>query len=139
LPDAVADQPEPEQTPGSWMSHEKPESSVMLQVPMVGAFVRSLLPVHLEDGFIVTFGVWIAILPDDLSQAHAVWWMPEYSDLVLHGSLANALPRWGFLGAPVVSRVLDVEHTPYVTESSDDGLASVLRDDWPHDVLEGLP
>jgi len=28
---------------------------------------------------------------------------------------------------------------PYVTETGDEGLAAVLRDEWPHDVLDGLP
>jgi hypothetical protein len=133
------DQPQQERTPGTWMSDGDPESSVMMQVPNVGPFVRSLFPVHLEDGFTLTFGVWIAIHPDDLRRAYAVWWTPEYSDLVLNGYLANALPRWGFLGTPVVARVLNVEHTPYVMETGDDGLATVLRDQWPHEVLEGLP
>jgi hypothetical protein len=139
LPDPVKATPEQERAPGIWMSHGDPETSVMMQVPNVGPFVRALLPVRLTGGFTLTFGVWVAIHPDDLQRAFRVWWEPEYRDLVLEAWLANTLPEWDLLSAPAVARVRDVEHTPYITESTDEGLARVLADEWPHTVLDGLP
>jgi len=112
----------------------------MMQVPNVGAFVRALLPVHLTDGFTVTFGVWLAVRPDDLQHAFRLWWEPSYRDLVLEGWLGNALPRWGLLTAPATASVRDVDQTPYVSNSSDPTLSQVLTREWPHeDVLAGLP
>ena len=112
----------------------------MMQVPAVGAFVRALLPVKLTGDFSATFGVWIALDPADLQRAFAVWSEPEYQNLRLHGWLANALPVWGLLAAPVDLEVRDPEQTPYCGHSSDPELAKVLADVWPHgNVLANLP
>src|SRR4051812_39365013 len=92
LPDLVLNASERELTAGTWMSNGDARSSVMMQVPSVGPFVRALLPVALTGGFTVTFEVWLAVHPDDLQRAFRVWWEPEYQDLVLDGWLANALP-----------------------------------------------
>ena len=125
---------------GTWLSHGDPVASVMMQVPNVGAFVRSLLPVHLTDGYMVTFGVWLAIHPDDLQRIFSVWWEPAYRELVVDGWLANALPAWGLLAAPVNAAVRDADQTPYVAASSDPRLEEVLTREWPHDqVLGALP
>ena len=122
------------------MSHDSPEQSVMMQVPNVGPFVRCLLPVHLTDGYTVTFGVWIGVHPDDLQRAFGVWWEPDYRDLVLEGRLANSLPGWGVLAAPLTAVVRDIDQAPYVSRSPDHLLEEVLSRDWPHeDVLAGLP
>jgi len=121
------------------MSHDNPETSVMMQVPNVGPFVRALLPVRLTGGYKLTFGVWVLVHPEEFQRAFRVWWEPEYRDLVLEAWLANALPGWGLLSVPLVARVRDVEQTPYIDESTDDSLASVLADEWPHTVLDGLP
>lgn len=56
LPDPVLALPEGERTPGTWMSHPDANTSVMMQVPDVGAFVRVLLPVSLVGGDTLTFG-----------------------------------------------------------------------------------
>ncbi len=66
----------------------------MMQVPDAGPFVRCLLPVHLTGGFTLTFGVWLAVHPDDLQHAFRVWWEPEYRELELDALLANRLPVW---------------------------------------------
>ena len=140
LPDPVLELPEREQTPGTWMSHSDANESVMMQVPDAGAFVRCLLPVRLDGGYTVTFGVWLSVHRDDLRAAFQAWWEPEYTDLVLEGRLGNALPVWGLLAAPATAFVLDPDATPYITSSPDVRLADVLARDWPHeDVLNALP
>jgi hypothetical protein len=122
------------------MSHETAEQSVMMQVPSVGPFVRCLLPVALTGGYRVTFGVWIAVHPDDLRRAFSVWWEPEYAQLALDGWLANRLPTWDCLAASVHATVEDPEHTPYIRSSDDGMLSRVLKDEWPHEpVLSALP
>ena len=112
LPAPVFQTPEREQTPGIWMSHSDARTSVMMQVPSVGAFVRALLPVRLTTGFTVTFGGWLGVHPDDLQRAFRVWWEPGYADLGLDGLPANALPGWGLLGAATHAEVRDPEQTP---------------------------
>lgn len=112
----------------------------MLQVPGVGPFVRCLLPVRLSGGFKVTFGVWLAVSPDDLQHAFRIWWEPQYRDLRLHGFLGNRLPVWGLLGAPAIAAVLHDDQTPYIVESPHDGLSRVLTEQWPHEeLLAALP
>ena len=112
----------------------------MMQVPGLRAFVRSLLPVRLSGGFTVTFGVWVGVSPGDLQTAFRLWWSDDYPTLRLQGRLANALPGWGHLGAPVIVAVLDTDHTPYCVSSSHEELHAVLSREWPHaDVLDRLP
>lgn len=135
LPDPVLEAPDRDQTPGTWLSHDDAATSVMMQVPAVGAFVRALLPVALTGGFRVTFGVWLAVDPDDLQRCHQLWWEPEYVNLVLDAWLANSLPVWGLLASPVRTVVRDPDHTPYCDSSTDDRLAAVLSQEWPHDVV----
>jgi len=135
LPDAVLDLADREATAGTWMSHGTARGSVMMQVPDVGAFVRALLPVTLSGGCRITFGVWLAVDPSDLRTAFAVWWEPEYRDLRLHGWLANRLPPWGLLTAPVETVVRDPDETPYCDHSTDPQLDRVLHDEWPHDLV----
>lgn len=140
LPAPVLELPEQDRTPGSWMSHDSANASVMMQVPGVGPFCRCLLPVQLDGGYTVQFGVWIAIHPNDLQRAFAGWWSAEYAALELNGYLANSLPGWDCLGASVRAIVVDPDHTPYVIESANETLTQVLTRSWPHDqVLRSLP
>lgn len=126
--------------PGVWLSHEDPDAAVMMQVPGAGPFVRCVLPIHIEHGYHLTFGVWIGVSPDDLQHAFAVWWEPAYEQLTLNGVLANALPHWGMFAAPVTARVRNPEHAPYVDSSPDPEMCRVLLDEWPYDeVLASLP
>jgi hypothetical protein len=94
LPEPVLTSPAQEKTPGSWLSHDSPETSVMMQVPAIGAFIRALLPVRLSGGHTITFGVWMCINPRELPRVFAVWWEPEYRHLRLDGALANSIPPW---------------------------------------------
>ncbi|GAA3233729.1 hypothetical protein GCM10010532_070620 [Dactylosporangium siamense] len=135
LPDPVLDLPEQERTPDTWMSHASARESVMMQVPGLGAFVRALLPVRLTGGYTITFGVWIAIDPAHLQGIHAIWMEPEYQDLRMAGWLANAVPPWGLLFAPVQTVVRDPDQTPYCDSSADPQLDRVLHEEWPHDLV----
>ncbi|WP_157630318.1 DUF2199 domain-containing protein [Kribbella catacumbae] len=139
LPTPLYDLPDWEQLPGLWMSHQTPTESVMLQADGFGAFVRALLPVQLEGGHKLTYGVWVGVHPDQLQQAFAVWWddSPAYLDLRLDGRLANRIDPWDLLGVPVVATVLDQDTTPVCTSSDDPLLTRVLAETWPHD--EALP
>ena len=140
LPEPVHSMEHQERAPGVWMSHDDPNESVMMQVPNVGPFVRCLLPVHLTGGYTVTFGVWLAVHPDDLQRAFKTWWEPEYRDLALDGYLANKLPLWGLLASPARAEVRDENETPYIVQSSETELARVLTTQWPHEmVLASLP
>lgn len=112
----------------------------MMQIPDRGCFVRALLVVRLDGGYAVTYGVWAGIHPGDLQRAFRVWWEQEYQTLRLEGVLANSIPPWGLLAAPVTLAVKDPGHTPYCVSSSDHALSQVLNEEWPHkDVLEALP
>jgi hypothetical protein len=140
LPDPVLSRSQDGLPDGTWLSHEDPEISVMMQVPGLGAFVRALLPVQLTGRHTVTYGVWVGVHPHDLQRAFAVWWEPEYIELTLDGALANALQPWGLLVAPVSLAVRDPEHTPYCVHSPDPLLSQVLTDQWPHaEVIDALP
>jgi hypothetical protein len=47
---------------------------------------------------------------------------------------------WGLLGSPAQARVVDDDETPYITDSPDDALSRVLREQWTHDeILAALP
>ncbi|CCQ46510.1 hypothetical protein ARTSIC4J27_2473 [Pseudarthrobacter siccitolerans] len=110
-----------------------------MQIPYISPFVRALLPVKLEGGHELRFGVWIAIHPDDLQRACRVWNAPEYTDLKLTGYLANKIQPWGLYKVPVNLAVLNPDHTPYCVSSSDQELNDVLTKAWPHDILASLP
>ncbi|HVT20049.1 MAG TPA: DUF2199 domain-containing protein [Mycobacteriales bacterium] len=139
LPDPVQETIEQEKAPGAWMSHVDAQTSVMMQIPGVGPFLRALIPVALTGGHTVTFGVWLLVDPDDLQLAARIWQTPQYTDFAVEGWLANSLPGWGLLGKPVKAAVRKREHTPYCVDSSDPVLAAVLTQEWRHDpVLDAL-
>ena len=140
LPEPVLTSTGQEKVPGSWLSHDSPETSVMMQIPSVGAFVRALLPVRLTGGHTVTYGVWAGVRPGELRRAFSVWQEPEYQDLQLEGFLANSIQPWGLLGAPVSLSVRDPQHTPCCSGSPEPELSRVLAEEWSHeDILDALP
>jgi hypothetical protein len=139
LPDVVAATADREHAAGAWLSHRDARTSVMMQVPDVGAFVRSSLEVRLSDHSTVTFGVWLSVHPAALQIAHEVWDQPAYLALTIDGVLANAVPPWGMLAAPVHAVVRDRRHTPYCESSSDPLLTRVLTHEWPtHTIVTAL-
>jgi hypothetical protein len=135
LPDPVLALPERELTPGTWMSHEDPTTSVMMQVPGAGAFVRVLLTVSLAGGSTVTYGLWLGVSPDDLRHAAEQWWAPTYPSLVLEGRVANDVQPWGLLGRHARAVVRDPDQTPYLDSSDDPELQRVLEMEWDHDEV----
>ncbi|WP_405061620.1 DUF2199 domain-containing protein [Kribbella sp. NBC_01505] len=133
LPDPVLELPAAEATPGTWMSHGTARESVMMQVPGAGPFVRVLLPIQLDQGHTLTYGVWLAVSPDDLQRTFATWWEPEYADLRLNGLLANSIHPWDLLYTPATATVRNPNETPYLTTSPDPSLTTVLTTTWPHE------
>jgi hypothetical protein len=120
------------------MSHATARESVMMQIPNLGAFVRVLLPVHLTENDSLTFGAWLAIDPRDdaLRKLAAIWDdNSRYQDLKLSGFLANAIPPWGLLRAPVQTEVRNIKETPYCAASDDDELTRVLADTWDRNEI----
>jgi hypothetical protein len=130
LPDPVLALPEREHTPGSWLSHSTAAESVMMQVPDCGPFIRVLLPVRLDDDTTITYGTWLAVHPDSLQAAFAVWWSPDYAHLRLEGRLANNVPPGGTLFAPATAVVLHPDHTPYVQHSDHPVVSRLLHETW---------
>lgn len=139
LPDPVLNSPEQHRDENSWLSDPDPNRATLMQIPYISPFVRALLPIRLEGGHELRFGVWIAIHPDDLQHACRVWNAPEYVDLKLTGYLANEIQPWGVYKVPVNLAVLDPDHTPYCVSSPDQELNDMLTKEWPHDVLASLP
>jgi len=136
LPQPVLDSPGREQVDGVWLSHETAGESVMMQVPGVGAFVRALLPIQLVGGGKITYNVWIGVPQEELGRIFSVWWEPEYADLRITGLLANPVPPWGLLGAPVEAVVRDADEAPYCARSDHPELERALTAEWPVDVAD---
>ncbi len=135
LPDPVLNSKDQERAEGTWMTDPDPIKAVMMQVPHIGPFVRCLLPVQLTGGYKVTFGVWMAVHPDELQRIARAWHAPEYNELRFNAWLANALPLFGLLATPASAGVRDPDATPYVETSSDGQLRDVLTREWPHEEL----
>jgi hypothetical protein len=134
LPEPVLAIPVEERVARTW------QTDVMMQVAGAGAFVRALLPVRLDGGHRLTFGLWLGVPPEDLHRALEQWWAPSYSELVLDGVIANRVFPWDVLGKPARAVVRDPDETPYLDTSTDHEVTHVLHDTWPHDyVMNALP
>jgi len=139
LPDPVLQVPEAERRATMWKApSEKPD---LLQVDGVGAFVCALLPIHIEGGDSLTYGTWLAVDPAQLKHIHATWWSPEYSQLVVDGYLANAVPPWdeALLAAPAHAVVRDPRQVPYIESSTHPLLDRVLGELWPPGAVSAAP
>jgi hypothetical protein len=123
-----------------WMDGPEPARSDFIAVDGLGSFARALLPVRLTGGHTVTFGVWLGLSPEEMERAIDGWHSPEYADLRFEGRLANAIPPWDVLRAPVSVEVRDPAQVPYCSSSTDAALAMVLDDIWDHElVLSATP
>jgi hypothetical protein len=123
-----------------WMTDDTAWSSVLMQVQGVGVFVRALLVIDLTGDHRLTYGVWVGINPQELRRILEIWWEPAYQQLRLDGFLANAIPPWGLLGAPVTVEVVDPEQLPYCVASTHSELEAVLTGRFDHErVLKFVP
>lgn len=139
LPDVVAELPEDERAARTRPSDD-PLEAVMMVVDDVDAFVRCLVAIRLSGGHELGFGVWVSTTLDALRHAARCWHEPEYADLTIDGKLANTLPVWGLLDAPVRATVVDPHEVPHITSSDDAEMATVLAGEWAHElVLPALP
>ncbi|HYB48200.1 MAG TPA: hypothetical protein VED20_12705 [Streptosporangiaceae bacterium] len=101
--------------------------------------MRALLPVKLAEGHTVSFGVWLAIHPEDLKPAFDIWWDPACEHLHLGAWLGNAISPWGMLACPVEAAVRDPSQTPCRVSFPDETVNRVLAEEWDHGlVLEGI-
>lgn len=140
LPDPVVAAPQQDRTPGTWMSHGDATSSVMLQVPGIGPFVRVLLPVTLTGGDTLTFGVWLGLEPADMQRAFEEWWARLGQDPV-RKSVATACQVWRLVGVPHDGRCGFRKQPPRLHVVPDASFEHELRvRGWDHDeVLDALP
>ncbi|MFI6321025.1 DUF2199 domain-containing protein [Nonomuraea sp. NPDC050556] len=110
-------------------------NSSLLRVDGHGCFIRCLLPVHLSGELTLMLGTWMRIGADDLERTHAVWDEPAYADLVLSGTLANAIEPWGeeLLGADLTAVVRNEDEIPYADASNNPLLSQVMHTVWNRD------
>lgn len=126
--------------PAHGSATKAPGASAMMQIPGVGPFIRALLAVRLAGVRGDPTASGSEFIPVISSALSASGGSRTYENLRLDGALANSVPPWGLLAAPVTLAVRDPEHTPYCVSSSDHMLSRVLGKEWPHkDVLETLP
>jgi hypothetical protein len=131
VPEPVLSIPEAERPALTW------GNDVLMTVKGVGGFVRILVPVKLSGGYTVTYGAWLSVDYETLVRAWQLWTEPAYEQLRLSGVLANMLPGWEdeTYVKPVEAAVLNIDHTPYAVDSSDDFMRRVLMNEWPHEEV----
>ncbi|MFE5285429.1 DUF2199 domain-containing protein [Nocardia sp. NPDC056611] len=137
LPEPMMHLPEPVPAADLWMSGTTIRDSELLQVQQIGTFVRAMLPINLTGGYRITYCVWLLVHPVEFQAIYETWWSPGYSQLQIKGYLANQIPPWGMLRAPVDATVTDPERLPICVASADPHLDRVLREQWPHEVALG--
>ena len=140
LPDAVLAAGLTAGSEDVWIAGESPRQADFMAAKGVGFFVRSLVPVQLTGGHLVTYGVWIGADEEVVQYAHSEWNARTYSNLVIEGRLANKLPPWDVYGAEVIATPRDANEVPYVGSSSNSSMQAVLDEVWPHElILATLP
>ena len=109
--------------------------SALLSVEGAGSFIRCLLPLALTGGTELVLGAWVETDEETLKHAAAVWEDAAYAELVVRGTLANAIRPWGetVLGAAVTARVADDDELPYVVEGRDEAARRLLAETWDRD------
>jgi len=131
LPEPVLAIPEEDRKAITW------GNDVLMAVKDLGSFVRILIPIKLSGGYTVTYSAWLSVHSSDLKRAWEVWTDDAYVDLKLFGYLANKLPTWEVetFTKPLQAAVLNVEHTPYAVDSSDEFMRRLIHDEWPHEEI----
>jgi hypothetical protein len=100
----------------------------------LGAFVRCLMPVRLTGGGTLEYSVWLRVPEQTVRHASAIWEAPEYAELRLEGTVANAVQPWtDILGAPARAEVRDPESIPYLVADEGSLVHRVLHDEWDRD------
>lgn len=112
----------------------------LLEADGVGCFVRCRLPLALTGGTSLVVGTWVRVGESDFGAAQRSWESFGYEELVLAGTLANAVPPFGdeLLHAPVTLGVGDRDELPYVTGSDRPDVARVLETVWDRDSVLGV-
>jgi hypothetical protein len=135
VPDSVLASSETAIGPGAWMSGQSPADSDLLILPPIGAFARSLLPVRVDGGAILTYGVWVRVDEDQFDRLREVWNSEQYGGLRISGTLANKLPFEHAILSEVVAEVVDTLRRPVIVSSSDSWTRELLGTVLPHDFL----
>ncbi|MGW4941631.1 DUF2199 domain-containing protein [Actinoplanes sp. NPDC004185] len=106
----------------------------------IGAFVRCLMPVRLTGGGTLEYSVWLRVPAPMLQHASEIWEAPEYADLRLEGTVANAVQPWAeMLGAPARAEVREPDAIPYLVADEGTLMHRILHDEWDRDdVLSRL-
>jgi hypothetical protein len=104
----------------------------------IGAFVRCLMPVRLTGGGTLEYSVWLRVPAEKVRHASEIWEAPEYADLRLEGTVANAVQPWAdLLGAPARAEVRDPESIPYLVADEGTLVHRILHDEWDRDDVLG--
>jgi hypothetical protein len=118
---------------GDEQARRHPEGlQALLEVDGHGSFIRCLLPIRLTDEIELVIGTWLRITDADLARAAEVWETSGYGELVLQGTLANAIRPWGddLLDAPVTVAVQNEGEIPYVTAAHRPAVTGILTKVW---------
>ena len=109
----------------------------LIEVRGITGFVRVRLPVRLSGGSSLRIGTWLRVGSETFRHLRDVFYEPAYATLEIEGSLANAMWPWGpdLLGATALARVRDPDEIPWIAESSQALLRSVLNEEWPHEEV----
>jgi hypothetical protein len=127
------------------LSDEECEDVVVVNTDAVlttrgfGNYFRVILPVRLDDGRTVTFGVWVEIhTPDEFTRVLDYCREPEDPpSLTFQGTLSNSVAPWQgkTMGATVTSALLEPRKLPRIT-GGDPPVLEVLNGSWSaRDVL----
>jgi hypothetical protein len=136
VPDSVLAAPDIAIGQGAWMSGQSPADSDLLILPPMGAFARCLLPVRVDGGAILTYGVWVRVDDVQFYRLREVWNSEQYGGLTISGTLANKLPFEHAILSEVVAKVADSRRRPVIVSSSDSWTRELLGAVLPHEFIE---
>lgn len=109
----------------------------ILLVPGRAGFVRVLLEARLTGERTLLLGTWLEVEPNVASALVRAWDTPAYSEIVVDGLLANAIPPWGLdlLGAPARAAVANPDQLPFLVPWEDGLVSTVLTRVWAYDAV----
>ncbi len=97
-------------------------------------FVRTLLPLPIEDRSSWDVATWCEISPPDFETLHEVWNAPDdYARFSCPGTVANDctdIEAAGYFGAAVEIGVRDREQLPVIQSSDHTSLSARIREPW---------